>query len=453
MGGTAAGSELALCTKEIYGTDFDVLVWDFGMTDGDKYWKQAWYNYRANLLPYQNPIHVAYHAGSRNSPRYKLADTLEQMGVASIISSDDVLKQVERAIPDSLGLTDEQINALPEYVRNYKCGNEIEAGEPYCQSEKFRLGLCPDRRYRTSWHPGWKWHALMGYLAAFYVIDVLINAFDELASQLVSNDAISIYNTLQEQAHQDYYTFRMTNIPELASLFENFEDADFNSTVIIGEPNYCHTTRLPAEIRYLGILTETTTQIGSTDYDKGIGVHTLLETVYDDNANTSTNVDGIYPMILSYDEEDRQKCSISTNEDYKDFYFVGANTGWRQLTLPNQFERNAYGTNSDGSTSLPLLKGYIAMCFTGCPWDECPPGVWARNVYKEDKLLKIRINQVMVTNYTTISKSECDLLRHNDGYQFPINEKENTVTIDVQLNVPEALNPKSYLRISSWIVW
>ena len=32
MGGHASGPELAFCVKEIYGADFDVLTWDFGMT-------------------------------------------------------------------------------------------------------------------------------------------------------------------------------------------------------------------------------------------------------------------------------------------------------------------------------------------------------------------------------------------------------------------------------------
>lgn len=34
MGGTSSGPEIALCGKEIFGNDLDVLVWDTGMTDG-----------------------------------------------------------------------------------------------------------------------------------------------------------------------------------------------------------------------------------------------------------------------------------------------------------------------------------------------------------------------------------------------------------------------------------
>ena len=452
MGGTAAGSELALCSKEIYGTDFDVLVWDFGMTDGNNYWKQGWYNYRANLLPKQNPIHLAYHAGKRNSPRFTHADKLEKMGMAAIISDDDVISKAEEAMPDTLGMSDEKINALPEYVRNYKCGNEFEAGEPYCKSDKFRHVECADRKFQTSWHPGWKWHALMGYLASYYVIDVLYSAMDELATQLITNDAVKLYNILQDANNQDYDLFRSAAIPEHANILADIDDADFNGTHIISGPNYCHTTRLPAEIRFLGILTETTTQIGPSGYDKGIGVHKLLETVYTYDVNVDANSSGgVQPMILSYDENDRQSCPISTNEDYKDFFYVGANTGWRQLILPNQFERNAYNSNVDGSSvSSPLLHGYVAMCLTLCNWDVCPGNAWGRTIVTQNSsLLDIRVNQVMVTNYTNMGNSECDLLRHHDGYRFPVNEKENTITIEVRLNIPD----KSYLRISSWIVW
>jgi hypothetical protein len=239
------------------------------------------------------------------------------------------------------------------------------------------------------------------------------------------------------------------------NIFANFDGADFNSTHIIGGPNYCHTTKLPAEIRYLGILTETTTQIGSTEYDKGTDVETLVKTIYNSNDKSNQNRNTSHSMMLSYDKADRQKCPISTNEDYKDFFYVGANTGWQQLTLPNRFEQNAYnsGILSLSTSTTPLLKGYVAMCLTLCPWNKCPKGVWSRNVYTEEKLLEISINHVVVTNYTTLGDSECDMLRHQDGYRFPINATENAVNIAVRLNVPDSLNPRSYMRISSWIVW
>jgi hypothetical protein len=447
MGGTAAAPELALCTKEIYGTDIDVLVWDFGMTDGKSFWKQAWYHYRANLLPYQNPIHIAYHAGAQNWKRYTIADTFEQMGMTSLVSNEDILTQAEGAIPDSFGLSDQQINALPDYVRNYKCGNEIEAGLPYCKSNKFRLGLCPERKFQTSWHPGWKWHALTGYLASFYVIDVMNNAMEELATQLITTDAVTLYHLLQGQVHQDFEEFQRAKTPEILNVFANFNYTDFNSTYIFGGPNYCHTTKLPAQIRYLGILTETRTQIGSTEYDKGIDVQTLVQTKYKSYKTHSANRSTAQPMMLSYDKADRQNCPVPTNEDYKDFFYIGANTGWQQLTLPNRFEQNAYSTGDE----KPLLQGYVAMCLTLCPWNKCPKGVWGRNAYTEYQFLDISINDVMVTNFTSLD--ECDMLRNHDGYRFPVNKEENTVTIAVRLNVPDNLNPNSYMRISSWIVW
>lgn len=450
MGGTSAGSELALCTKEIYGTDFDVLIWDFGMTDGGNYWKQVWYNYRANLLPYQNPIHMTYHPGSRSGPRNDLMNTFELMGMAALISNEDVMNQAEAAMPDNLGMSDKEIDELPEYVRSYKCGVEIENGDPYCRQNKYHNAECPDRKFQVSWHPGYKWHALMGYLASYYVIDVLYNAMDELEKQLSTNDAVTIYKTLQDQGYQDYDLFQKAPFPAMGSILDSIDVDDFNVTHLMRGPNYCHTTKLPSEVRYLGILTETTTQIGSLDYDKGIGVRTLVNMMYDSDGISTTS--GVQPMMLSYDEEDRQNCPIPTNLDYKDFFYVGANTGWRQLILPNQFERNAY-YNDDKSSKPPQLQGFVAMCMTLCPWDQCPGGVWSRNAYNDpnNTVFEVRINQVMVTDFINLGSSECDMLRHSDGYRFPINKEENTVTIEAQLNVPDA--SRSYIRISAWIVW
>ena len=127
---------------------------------------------------------------------------------------------------------------------------------------------------------------------------------------------------------------------------------------------------------------------------------------------------------------------------------MGANTGWRQLTLPNSFERAAYKSND------PLLHGYVAICLGLCNYGVCPPGVWFRDAYTDKNLFEMRINQVTVTNVTTIMNGDCDLLRHADGFRFPVNKNENTINIEGRLNVPDELNkPKSYMRISSWIVW
>ena len=64
MGGTSAAPEIALCIDEIFGQDIDVLVWDFGMTDGNAWHKQRLYHYQAGLNK-GRPVNIVFHAGTR----------------------------------------------------------------------------------------------------------------------------------------------------------------------------------------------------------------------------------------------------------------------------------------------------------------------------------------------------------------------------------------------------
>ena len=215
MGGTAAGPEVALCAKEIFGQDVDVLVWDFGMTDGKDIWKQSLYHWRAGLMDKSKPINVAYHAGGRNNgQRVKAIKEIEELGLAALISSENVMNAAVEGFPDTLGLTTDEIDKLPEFVRNFRCGNQYEAGDPYCGSEKFNMTLCPDRKFRTSWHPGWKWQAVMGYLAAYFLIEVLDDALKELTTASVAGlNPSTLLAELKAAEDVDYAKFLNSSVP------------------------------------------------------------------------------------------------------------------------------------------------------------------------------------------------------------------------------------------------
>ena len=67
-------------------------------------------------------------------------------------------KTALQTVPDTAGKTEEEIEAMPKYVRSFRCEKNIESGEP-CKKTKFSyIGgdePCNQRKYRVSWHPGW----------------------------------------------------------------------------------------------------------------------------------------------------------------------------------------------------------------------------------------------------------------------------------------------------------
>ena len=192
--------------------------------------------------------------------------------------------------------------------------------------------------------------------------------------------------------------FRGAPMPEaVTEIVENKADCDddnFNSSHILIGPNYCHTARLPvpSEILYLGILTETTIQIGVTGYDKGTSVQTILEATDDTDSAADSGI--VQPMVLSYDEDDRQQCTIPLLIDHN-IFFVGAKTGWRQLTLPNSFERAAYNSND------PLLHRFVAICLGLCPYRVCSI---CRHVVK---WLNKKVNIIIMNTFYLCCKRRC----------------------------------------------
>jgi hypothetical protein len=157
MGGTSSAPEIAVCSNAIYGQDIDVIVWDFGMTDGRAAERLFLYMYRGVACNQNRPIGLAYHAGGRwEGYRREAMELLEtNFGLPVFQSSEQVMGDVLANVPDSFGLSPEQIDSMPYFVRSFKCSDSIESGEPFCSTSKFNLTLCENRKARTSWHPGW----------------------------------------------------------------------------------------------------------------------------------------------------------------------------------------------------------------------------------------------------------------------------------------------------------
>ena len=156
MGGTEAAPEAAWCMEEIFGTDdLDLVVWDYGMTDGRDMNKMRLYCYRVGMNV-NRPACVGFHFGGRpEKMRQRVLAELEDRGMTTFFAPEAQLKAADDAVPDSAGKTKEEVEKMPPFVRNYKCGNQIEAGEPFCAAEKFNNTMCTERKFRVKWHPGW----------------------------------------------------------------------------------------------------------------------------------------------------------------------------------------------------------------------------------------------------------------------------------------------------------
>lgn len=156
MGGTASGPEIALCQEAVFGTDADVISWDYGMCDANWYFRKAMYNQRAGLNPNRPAVIDLNVGGTEFDTRIRSNKAVEERGLTTLYLDPVEFDAMETTIPDTFGLTEEQAQAMPIMVRHYKCQDAIEKGEPTCDLQKYTNNdICPDRKGSASWHPGW----------------------------------------------------------------------------------------------------------------------------------------------------------------------------------------------------------------------------------------------------------------------------------------------------------
>jgi len=125
------------------------------MTEAGHPEMMPYYCYRAAMSP-NFPACFVYHISTFSvDERVEALAELEAQGMMAFYSDSDVQKKVEDAIPDSGGIELAEIEAIPSHIRNYKCGNKQEDGDPFCALEKYNETHCSDRKFKASWHQGW----------------------------------------------------------------------------------------------------------------------------------------------------------------------------------------------------------------------------------------------------------------------------------------------------------
>ncbi len=154
MGGTTSGLEVSMCWQQIFGVDVDFVSWDYGMTDGNYPQRMLHFGYRGGLSK-GRPAMLAMRIGGRSAKsRESALQTLEDTGMSVFVGTDSSYSLRNGGVPDSAGLTRAEIEALPQYVQNLRCGDQFENGDPYCRQEKYTTDVCMSRPKQTGWHPG-----------------------------------------------------------------------------------------------------------------------------------------------------------------------------------------------------------------------------------------------------------------------------------------------------------
>ena len=120
MGQYSSGPELALCINEVYGTDIDILMWDFAslqssqQSKSEPVRKSVLWNNRAAMHP-TSPILFSY---DNYGERFESLDTK-----GSILMDTFAMDILKERLPDSNVIVN-----LPDGLSNYHCGPSFEGG-------------------------------------------------------------------------------------------------------------------------------------------------------------------------------------------------------------------------------------------------------------------------------------------------------------------------------------
>ena len=196
MTAMSSAPELALCIDSVYGLDIDFITWDFGQKESGVFWKLPLFVYRAGILSPNRPTILGLHLKEHFSDLMLLA--MQNSKILNILVMDrQKMHDILGNLPDMYGLSDQEIQAFPPLVRNFKCQGLIEQGIPFCGEERFNKSICPKRNFMGIWHPGWKRLALSGNLMAVMLTDVLLEAVRELVLLTEYKDPATLLSELQ----------------------------------------------------------------------------------------------------------------------------------------------------------------------------------------------------------------------------------------------------------------
>jgi hypothetical protein len=198
-----------------------------------------------------------------------------------------------------------------------------------------------------------KMHSLNGHVLALFLMQVLIEALEEL----VENDNMdpeTLLAQLKSEEDQLYESFVKADLPEAVYQLFKLKDKAQQDLLFKG-PSICHTARTPAQTRYLGYLTNADkvgsfAPVGQETYDTGI----------EKKKADRRAANGVMRLVYTSAKERESQCSVVVKPDYKDYFYAHQKDGMVKLTFPNKAEKQAYRFDQSE------YKGLIGIFFGGC---------------------------------------------------------------------------------------
>jgi hypothetical protein len=278
-----------------------------------------------------------------------------------------------------------------------------------------------------------KVHALEGTVMALFLTSVLLEVLQDLSSMAIV-DPGKMLAELKVEEDLLYADFMKADLPAAAKRLNGGADPDIDTELLFRGPNICKIAATPAQTRYLGILMDTPDKVGGP---APFGKETYEVGISEADAKTQP-AEGKFR--LAYFPEDRTRCHVTVQPDYKDFFYAHGKDGWVSLTIPNNAEKEAYGYDP------AVFKGMIVMFESPCAGNKCKPGDLkiAKDFIAGN--FEVEVNRKRVTSFSGIEYGG-KVLKGEDGLYWKPNEEG---AYELRVRVTE---PSSFLRLGSIVLY
>lgn len=389
----------------------------------------------------------------------------------------------------TFGLNGDEIDELPEFVRYFKCGEGIEKGDPYCGENKYTMEACPDRMGRASWHPGWKYHALLGNSMALFLTQMLADSVQQMEEMIKSDD----YKKLREDKKLKYLLQKLLEEEEghwnrminsqtserprsfpMVYWYNNTDDnwdnyavaeqialksgsrkiefkwKDLDREALFYGPSICHTARVPSQTRFKGYLTnqpdKTGEQVvfGKETYFTGIEekiYHAQNQDLATDGLTDKSSSRDMQLVWVKHKEREENCGDVIVKPDYHDYFMAEEAEGWTNIEFPNAAERKAYGYDENKDD----YKGILILVPRFCGFGKCEKGFLSYNEFNDGKW-SMRVNGRNVQRLTRIGH-DAILVEHRMGIFFEPND-DGIYRLEFKVNEPE-----SFVKISAMVLY
>ena len=269
-------------------------------------------------------------------------------------------------------------------------------------------------------------HAVIGHGLALFLMDALLSTLQDLTEHQIEDTGL-LLSQLQQEDEDLHTKFTKAELPvwhkNLFKLDELTEsEPKIDASLFYKGISICHTARLPSQIRYQGILTDTDkvgqpAPVGEETYYVGFDKKEALGKSSEDAS-----------MRLVYETyKEREDCpGFIVKPDYPDSFFTNALDGWTKLTFPNEAEKKTYGYDPAHYQGIIIIHG------KACSWGKCPVGFLKPVEDHAENNWEMKINGQLVSTVIDLGVS-ASIVKGESGFYFTPNSN-GQYEIEIKVN-------------------